>query len=124
MQNKTILAGFVCVLLLALAGCGDDDSGPKRDPKCPLCEPEDYEDHVLMSCPVYYRWNGLWNSWTMCDNSWTVVANQPIFTDLHDCLIAKGHLQDENGYYLDHSDEDKNRRWAQKLFCFTADVAL
>ncbi len=86
--------------------CGGD-SGPEYDANCPLCEPEDFEDHVLHSCPIYYRWNGLFYSWTSCDNAWAPVANQPVFTNLNDCLIAKGHLLDENGTYWDNSQEDK-----------------
>ncbi len=108
------------VLSVVAASCGGD-SGPKYDPSCPLCEPEDFEDHVLMSCPIYYRWNGWANSWTSCDNNWTLVANQPVFTDVWDCLIAKGHLLDEDRIYWENSQEDKNRGYAVKLFCFNAD---
>jgi hypothetical protein len=123
MQNRAIITGLMCILLLALLGCSED-SGPKRDPKCPLCEAGDYKDHVLKSCPITYRWNGLFYYWTSCDDNWTTVENQPIFTDLQDCLIAKGHLQDEKEIYWDNSQEDKDRHWAHKLFCFEADVAL
>ena len=108
-------------LMVSLAGCGGGDSGPDYDPNCPLCEPEDYTDHILHSCVIYYRWNGWWYSWTACDNAWQPVANQPVFTNLNDCLIAKGHLQDENGTYWDNSEADKNRGYAWKLFCFNAD---
>lgn len=55
------------------------------------------------------------------DNAWQPVANQPVFTNLNDCLIAKGHLQDENSTYWDNSQEDKDRGYAWKLFCFNAD---
>ena len=48
----------------------------------------------------------------------TPVTNQPVFTNLNDCLIAKGHLLDENGTYWDNSQEDKDRGYAWKLFCF------
>ncbi len=58
MEYRAILTGLILTLLLALTACGGGDSGPKYDPSCPLCEPEDFEDHVLMSCPIYYRWNG------------------------------------------------------------------
>ena len=119
---KTRHIGAVLIgLMLALTGCGSGDSGPKRDPNCPLCEPEDYEDQVLMSCPIYYRWNGISYSWTACDNQWTLVPNQPVFTDLWDCQIAKGHLLDENSTYWENSQEDKDRGYAWKLFCFSAD---
>ena len=61
------------------------------------------------------------NSWTSCDKNWTLVANQPVFTGLWDCLTAKGRLLDENSVYWDNSQEDKNRGYAKKLFCFNAD---
>ena len=116
-----ILIGLTLTATLALAGCGEDSgSGPAYDPSCPLCEPEDFEDHVLHSCPIYYTWNGLFESWTSCDNAWTPVENQPVFTNLADCLIAKGHLQDENGTYWDNSQDDKDSGYALKLFCFNA----
>jgi hypothetical protein len=116
---RSIFVGMISAVVLALAGCGGD-SGPAYDPKCPLCEPEDFEDHILQSCPIYYRWDGLFYSWTSCDNAWAPVENQPVFTSLGDCLIAKGHLQDENGTYWDNSQDDKNRGYAWKLFCFNA----
>jgi hypothetical protein len=34
--------------------------------------------------------------------------------------MAKGHLLDENGTYWDNSQEDKDRGYAWKLFCFNA----
>ena len=119
-DTGAILVGLMLALLLILTGCSDD-SGPEFDPKCFLCEPEVFEDHVLKSCPIYYRWNGLYVSWTACDNQWTLVANQPVFTDLWDCLIAKGHLLDEYSIYWDNTQEDKDRGYAKKLFCFNAD---
>ncbi len=118
--TRPILIGLMLTLVLALAGCGGD-SGPEYDPNCPLCEPEDFQDHILHSCLIYYRWNGLFNSWTSCDNAWTPVENQPVFTNLSDCLIAKGHLQDQNTTYWDNSQEDKDRGYAWKLFCFDVD---
>jgi hypothetical protein len=117
---RLTMIGVISTALFTLAGCGGD-SGPEYDPNCPLCEPEDFTDHILNSCPIYYRWNGLFDSWTSCDNGWMPVANQPVFTDLNDCLIAKGHLQDEKGTYWDNSREDKERGYAWKLFCFNAD---
>ena len=116
-----ILIGLMLTLSLALTGCGGGDSGPEYDASCPLCEPEDFEDHVLMSCPIYYRWNGITDSWTACDTEWTLVANQPVFTDIWDCLTAKGHLLDENSTYWENNQEDKDRGYAWKLFCFSAD---
>ena len=74
-----------------------------------------------MSCPIYYQWNGITYSWTACDNQWELVANQPVFTDVWDCLIAKGHLLDEYSVYWDNTEEDKLRGHAIKLFCFNAD---
>ena len=115
---KAFSTALALTLLLALAGCESEDSFPND---CFLCEPEDFEDHVLKVCPIYYRWNGLFYYWTSCDNNWTAVENQPIFTSLNDCLIAKGHLIDENSTYYDNSREDKDRGYAWKLFCFNAD---
>jgi len=114
---KIFSTAVVLTLLLALTGCESEDTFPND---CFLCEPEDFEDHVLKVCPIYYRWNGWFNSWTACDNNWTPVANQPVFTSLNDCLIAKGHLIDENETYYDNSQEDKDRGVAWKLFCFNA----
>lgn len=48
------------------------------------------------------------------------MANQPVFTSLNDCLIAKGHLLDQDSLYWDDSDEDRQRGYALKLFCFNA----
>ena len=120
-MKNFLFIGLALALLLSLAGCGGGDSGPDYDPNCPFCEPEDFEDHILHSCLIAYRWNGLSNSWTACDNAWKPVSNQPVFTNLNDCLIAKGHLQDEDTLYWDNSQADKDRGYAWKLFCFNAD---
>ena len=66
-DTGAILVGLMLALLLILTGCSDD-SGPEFDPKCFLCEPEDFEDHVLKSLPIYYRWKGLFVSWLACAN--------------------------------------------------------
>ena len=116
---RSTLIGMVSIVVLALAGCGGD-SGPAYDPNCPLCEPEDFEDHILQSCQIHYEWNGLFYYWTNCETGWTPVANQPVFTSLNDCSIAKGHLLDENDAYWDNSQEDKDRGFAWELFCFAA----
>jgi len=50
------------------------------------------------------------------------VANQPVFTSLNDCLIAQGHLLDENDAYWDNSQQDKDRGYAWELFCFATDL--
>ena len=63
-MKNFLLIGLALTLLLSLAGCGGGDSGPDYDPNCPFCEPEDFEDHILHSCLIAYRWNGLSNSWT------------------------------------------------------------
>ena len=121
MRIKAIPSGMFLILVLMTASCGSGDSGPAYDPNCPLCEPSDYGDHILHSCPIYYRWNGLYYSWTSCDNAWTPVADQPVFTSLEDCQIAKRILINQNGTYWDNSQEDKDRGYAWKLFCFNAD---
>ena len=102
-------------------GCGGD-SGPAYDPNCPLCEPEGFEDHTLQSCQIHYEWNGVFYYWTNCETGWMPVANQPVFTSLNDCLIAQGHLLDENDAYWDNSQQDKDRGYAWELFCFATDL--
>lgn len=121
MKIKVTLSYAFLTLFLATAGCESGDSGPAYDPNCPLCEPSDFGDHILHSCPIYYRWNGLFNSWTSCDNAWTPVADQPVFTSLEDCQIAKRILVSESSTYWDNSKEDRDRGYAWKLFCFNAD---
>jgi hypothetical protein len=118
---KAISSCIYLTLIMMTAGCGGGDNGPEYDPNCPLCEPSDFEDHILHSCTIYYRWNGLFNSWTSCDNSWTPVADQPVFTSLEDCQVAKRILISQNGTYWDDSQPDRNRGYAWKLFCFNAD---
>ena len=121
MKFKATSSGILLALILAITGCESGDSGPAYDPNCPLCEPSDFGDHILYSCPIYYRWNGLFYYWTSCDNAWTPVANQPVFTSLEDCQIAKRILIGQNGTYWDNSQDNKDRGYAWKLFCFNAD---
>ena len=116
--NRPILMGLLLLSALVITACG----GGGDDVDCFLCEPQDFTDHVLASCPIYYRWNGLFNSWTSCDNEWTPVSNQPVFTSLNDCLIAKGLLLDSDPLYWDNTQEDTDRGYALKLFCFEASV--
>ncbi len=117
--GRPILIGLLLCAALLVTACG---GGGDDDDFCFLCEPEDFTDHVLASCPIYYRWNGLFNSWTSCDNEWTPVSNQPVFTSLNDCLIAKGLLLDEDPVYWDNTQEDRDRGYALKLFCFEANL--
>ncbi|MCH7833669.1 MAG: hypothetical protein IH911_01095 [Proteobacteria bacterium] len=119
--NRPILIGLLLLSALVITACGDD--GSEYDPNCPFgCDPVDFEDHILASCPIYYRWNGLFNSWTACDDAWRPVSNQPVFTSLNDCLIAKGLLLDEDPVYWDNTQEDRDRGYALKLFCFEASL--
>jgi len=118
--SRPILIGLLLFAALLGAACGGGGGGDDFD--CFLCEPEDFTDHILASCQIYYRWNGLFNSWTSCDNEWTPVANQPVFTNLNDCLIAKGLLLDSDPVYFDNTQEDKDRGYALDLFCFEASL--
>ena len=102
------------VVLLALVGCGDEggkDSDPAED--SPFRNNGDY---TLVQCTVYYD---QFQGWEHCGLSdpLTVRANQPVFTALNDCLIAKGHEQDNDPLILDDSQEDRDRGFAHELFC-------
>jgi hypothetical protein len=100
-------------LLLALAACGDENgSGSGKE------EPDLFNvgDYVMMQCTVYYNFPG---GWTDCRDAdlWSLRPNQPVFTALSDCLIAKGHEQDEDPTVWDDTQEDRDRGWATLIVC-------
>ncbi len=107
-KNDLLLVG----LLLAVAACGDDSGGSGPE------DPDLYNvgDYLMSQCTVYYNVPG---GWTDCRTAeeWSLRPNQPVFTALNDCLIAKGHEQDEDSTVWDDSQEDRDRGWALLIVC-------
>jgi len=71
-------------------------------------------DYLMNQCTVYYD---LWWSDCRTTEEWSLRPNQPVFTALNDCLIAKGHEQDEDSTVWDDSQEDRDRGWAMLVVC-------
>jgi len=109
-KNYLALVGLVLILV----GCGDE-GGENSEPveESPFSNNGTY---TLVQCTVYY-WD--YQGWQHCGllDQLTVRANQPVFTALNDCLIAKGHEQDNDPLVLDDSQEDRDRGWADELYC-------
>jgi hypothetical protein len=105
-KNDLLLVG----LLLAITACGDDSGGSGPE------DPDLYNvgDYLMNQCTVYHD---LW--WSDCRTAeeWSLRPNQPVFTALNDCLIAKGHEQDEDSTVWDDSQEDRDRGWAMLVVC-------
>jgi len=101
----------VCILL-AVAACGDEsDDSDSEGPDLYVIG-----DYVMNQCTVYY--DALWG-WSECRDvkEWSLRPNQPVFTALNDCLIAKGHEQDNDPTVWDDSQEDRDRGWAVLVVC-------
>ncbi len=100
-------------LLLVLVACGGEDGGGSgKEEQNPL----NVGDYLMMQCTVYYNVPG---GWTDCRDveDWSLRPNQPVFTALNDCLIAKGHEQDEDPTVWDDTQEDRDRGWALLVVC-------
>ncbi len=117
MDNKTIWTHInnlvLTGLLLAMVACGDgggDGPGPE--------EPDLFNvgDYLMTQCTVYYD---MFQGWSECRTAeeWSLRPNQPVFTALNDCLIAKGHEQDNDPTVWDDTQEDRDRGWALLVIC-------
>ena len=117
MNDKTIWKHrniFVLTsLLLAMAACGGDDGDDPSPVEQDLLNVGDY---VMNQCTVYYE---MGHGWSDCRTAreWSTRPNQPVFTALNDCLIAKGHAQDNDPTVWDDSQEDRDRGWALLVIC-------
>ena len=102
-------------LLLALVACGDD-SGNGSGPEEP--DPFNVGDYVMLQCTIRHNVPGA-REWTECrtEEEWSLRPNQPVYTALNDCLIAKGHEQDDDPTVWDDSQEDRDRGWAVLVIC-------
>ncbi len=113
---QLILAGA----LLAMAACGDESDKSKAAETPDLFNVGDY---VMNQCTIYYdRFNG----WSQCRDAkqWSLRPNQPVFTALNDCLIAKGHEQDNDPVIWDDSQEDRDRGYADLVICSVVQEGL
>ncbi len=110
MQKKNF---WLMSLLLALVACGDDSGGDsgKEEPNLLVVG-----DYVMTQCTVYYQFVG---GWSECRDAaeWSSTPNQPVFTALNDCLVAKGQKQDLDATVWDDTQEDRDRGWAVLLIC-------
>ena len=108
-KNRVLLIS----LLLTLVACGDERETASEEEGPDLFNVGDY---VVMQCSVFYRCPG---GWTECRDAdlWSMRANLPVFTALNDCLVAKGHEQDEDPSVWDDTQEDRDRGWADLIVC-------
>ena len=103
---------MLAALLLAVTACGGGDGdGPAPE------EPDLYNvgDYVMLQCQIEFHTPGGWDSGEFCEI--VIRPNQPVFTALDDCLIAKGHEQDDDPTVWDDSQEDRDRGWAWMVVC-------
>ena len=117
MQSKNLRSGNGCLTLIGmsilLAACGDESDRGKKSEAPDVFNVGDY---VMNQCAVYY--DDL-SGWSECRdaNQWSLRSNQPVFTALNDCLIAKGHEQDQDSLIWDGSPEDRDRGYADLVVC-------
>ncbi len=117
-KNNLLLTGLL-LAMVACSGGGGGDSGSAEAP--PLLTPGDY---VMLQCTIFYT--ALPPEWSICKDAdlFSNRANQPVFTALNDCLMAKGIEQDNDPTVWDDSQEDRDRGWADMLFCAVVDGDL
>ena len=106
-MNKIILIGLAATLA-ACGGGGGNDLGKDLPPD---------NDSTMVQCTIYY--DGFF--WGRCPDNNSIIprANQPVFTSLEDCLIAKEIEINSDPYTWDDSQEDRDRGWADQLYCTT-----
>jgi hypothetical protein len=104
-MKELILIG----LAFALAACGG--GGTEGE------DPPPNNDSTMVQCTIHF--DGFF--WGRCpdDSSISFRANQPVFTSLEDCLIAKEIEIINDPYAWDDSQEDRDRGWADQLYCTT-----
>jgi hypothetical protein len=111
-QSGVRLVALIGIMLLA-AACGDES-----DKKQKAEEPDVFNigDYVMNQCTIYY--DQLYG-WSQCREAeqWSLRPNQPVFTALSDCLVAKGHEQDEDPLIWDDSRQDRDRGYADLVVC-------
>ena len=75
----------------------------------------------MWKCTNYRRTEGLTGLqyWSTCPNSnWRLKADQPVFTNKSVCEGAIAAEKNSDPVIYNNSDEDRDRGWAVKLWCF------
>jgi hypothetical protein len=103
-----------------MTACGGGDSGSGSGSK-----KQPQQEYQMFRCTVYRRYEGFTGIgyWTLCpDEIWYLRSGQPLFASDEDCWAAVDALKKSDPGVYDNSKEDRDRGYAQKLWCFKRDI--
>jgi N-acetylneuraminic acid mutarotase len=120
-MNRLCIVWLALILTMTACGGGDSGngggsgSGSKKQPQI---------EHQMFRCTIHRRFDGLTGLgyWTSCPNdNWNLKSGQPLFAKDADCWAAVDSLKKSDPEVYDNSQADRDRGWAQKLWCLEPD---